>query len=255
MNNESKVLFITGAGSGIGLLTVRRALAEGWKVAAADVNAASLDQLGSGPNLLKLPLDVTDPVAVDAAVDQTENTLGPIYRLVNAAAIMPLGLLTAQKRETIHRIMAINYGGLVNITAAVLPKLLARQRGEFVSYASMAGHWPIVYMGAYNASKHAVVAFTEVLHHENRGRGVKIVCVCPPAVATPLLQQAKDTSWPKMLDQLPPITAEQVLDSVEQALQRDQLWVLPGPFTRIAWWLRRFLPGLLWWRVHAVEGI
>lgn len=249
-----RVLFITGAGSGIAQLASRRALDAGWSVAAVDVNRQGLDALGDSPQLLKLEADVTDFAAVERAVAEAESKLGPIDRLVNAAAIMPLGLLAEQSRETIMKIMAINYGGFVNVTKAVLPGMLARRRGEFVSFASMAGHWPILYMGAYDASKHAVVAFTEVLAHENRASGVQFVCVCPPPVATPLLQQGKDTTWPKMLDVLPPITADRVLDEMERSLKRKQFWSFAGPFTRLAWRMRRWAPGLMWWQVHKTEG-
>ncbi len=226
---NQNVLFITGAGSGLGQLSAKRALASGWAIAAMDVNATGLDQLGDSPKLLKLVVDITDPIAVHAAVERCETELGPITRLTNAAAIMPLGLLMDQPSETIQKIMAINYGGMVNLSKAALPKMLARGRGEFVSYASMAGHWPIIYMGAYNAAKHAVAAYTEVLFHETRNSGVRIVCVCPPIVATPLLEQAKSTVWPKIFDLLPPINAEVVLDEIERVLKRKKLWVFPGP--------------------------
>jgi len=98
---NQNVLFITGAGSGLGQLSAKRALASGWAVAAMDVNATGLDQLGDSPKLLKLVVDITDPIAVQAAIDRCETELGPITRLTNAAAIMPLGLLMDQPSETI----------------------------------------------------------------------------------------------------------------------------------------------------------
>lgn len=249
-----RVLFITGAGSGIGLLTTRRALAEGWSVCALDLNIEALEILGTGTRLMALKVDVTDAAQVKDAVERAERELGPIDRVVNAAAIMPLGLLTTQSSELITKVMRINYGGLVNVVQAALPRLLARKRGEFVSYASLAGHMPILYMGAYDASKFAVAAFTEVLYHENRDSGVRIVCVCPPPVATPLLKQAKDTAWPRMFDITPPITADDVLDAVDDGLNGKRFWIFPGPYTRMFIRLRRWLPGLTWWAVHRTEG-
>lgn len=248
-----RVLFITGAGSGLGLLMAQRALESGWSVGAVDVDARGLDTLGESPQLLKIAVDITDHAAVEAAVDRVEDSLGPIDRLVNAAAIMPLGTLLDQPRTLTLKIMDINYGGLVNITHAVLPRMLARRRGEFVSFSSMAGHWPVIYMGAYNASKHAVTAFTEVLHHETRGCGVRVICVCPPIVATPLLDQARASTWPKLFDVFPPIKPEVVIKSIERALNGKSLWVFPGPMTRLSWWLRRWVPGVMWWTVHQVE--
>lgn len=251
---SKKVLFITGAGSGMGQLSARRALAAGWAVAAVDVNSKGLDALGDSPDLLKLVVDITDAEAVEAAVARTEATLGPIERLTNAAAIMPLGLLSEQPRDLIHKIMAINYGGLVNVSKAALPRMVARGHGEFISYASMAGHWPLIYMGAYNASKFAVVAYTEVLYHEHRNSGVRILCACPPIVATPLLEQGRQTTWPKIFDQFPPITPEVVLEDIERSLARGDFWAFPGPLSRLVWRLRRLMPGVLWWRAHQIEG-
>ena len=120
------VHFITGAGSGLGLLTAQRALSEGWSVAALDVNTAGLDSLGESPRLLKLTVDITDVDALETAVAQCEDTLGPIERLTNAAAIMPLGLLEDQPRELILKVMTINYGGLVNLTATAFRRMRER---------------------------------------------------------------------------------------------------------------------------------
>jgi NAD(P)-dependent dehydrogenase (short-subunit alcohol dehydrogenase family) len=250
-----KVAFVTGAGSGMGQLYARRALAEGWAVAAADINTAGLDRLPASERLLKLAMDITDAAAVNAAVERTERELGPIHRLVNAAAIMPLGRILDQEAATIHRIMAINYGGLVNITKAALPAMIARRAGEFVSFSSLAGHMPTVYVGAYNASKFAVTAFTEVLYQENRDSGVKFVCVCPPAVATPLLEQGRETVWPKLFDVMPPIAPETVLDCIDQALAAGRFWVFPSAAARVVYVLRRFFPVFTWWRVRRIEGL
>jgi len=254
MENK-KVLFITGAGSGMGQLAAQRALDAGWAVAAMDINAAGLDNLRGEPAvLLKLVVDITDTLAVADAVQQAESTLGSIDRLINAAAIMPLGLLTDQTPALVLRIMAINYGGLVNITQAVLPRMLQRGRGEFISFASMAGHLPAIYMGAYNASKFAVYAFTEVLYHENRESGVRFLCVCPPVVATPLLRQAKDTVWPKLFDKGAAIQPQEVIDAIEPALQKGQFLLIPARGAYLSYVFRRLFPDLVWKMVHKVEG-
>jgi short-subunit dehydrogenase len=148
--------------------------------------------------------------------------------------------------------MDINYHGTVNVTYAVLPGMLGRKRGDLVNFASVAGWMPSLHFGAYNASKFAVVAFTEVLAHENRGHGVRFACVCPPPVATPLLDQAK--SKPKVLDEVPPIRPEQVLDAIERDLEKGRLMVFPDRTSGITVWMRRVLPDLTWWNIHRIEG-
>lgn len=237
----------------MGQLYARRLLAQGWSVAALDINAAGLDQLGDVPQLLKRVVDVREAAAVSEAVAQAEAQLGPIQRVVNAAAIMPFGRLTDMEAATVRRLFDINVGGLVNVASATMPRMMARGRGEFVSFASLSGHVPIFFMGAYAATKSAVVTYTEVLEQETRGSGVRVVCVCPPAVKTPLLEQGKATRWPRFLDLLPPITAPQVIDAVERSLQRRRFWVFPGWYTRVSVMARRWCPGLMWAVVRLLE--
>jgi NAD(P)-dependent dehydrogenase (short-subunit alcohol dehydrogenase family) len=250
---HGKVALVTGAASGMGRLAARRLAAAGAQVAALDVNEAGLRETrGETPGIHPHPIDVTDARAVAALVRQVESELGPIDRVLNAAAIMPTERILAQDAELVNRIMAINYGGTVNVTLATLPGMLERGHGDLVNFASVAGWLPTLHFGAYNASKFAVVAFTEVLYHENRGRGVRFACVCPPPVATPLLDQAK--SRPKILTELPPIAPERVLDAIERDLERGRLMVFPDRNARAAVWMRRHLPRFAWWNVHRVEG-
>lgn len=251
---SGQVALVTGGASGMGRLCVERLAAGGAKVAALDVNEEGLRQTASGlENVRTFPVDVTNPEAVDAAVAEAERDLGPVERVVNAAAILPTRLLLEQPREEILRIMEINYGGTVNVTMATLPGMVERGRGDLVNFASMAGWLPSPHFGAYNASKFAVVAFTEVLAHENRKSGVRFACVCPPVVDTPLLAQA--TSKPKVLDEMPPITPEVVIDATERALEKGQLFVFPGRVTKAGWRLRRWFPGLVWRRMLKLEGV
>ena len=250
---EGRVAFITGGGSGMGRLAARNLASAGARVAAVDVSEAGLAETARGhAGIATYRVDVTDAAAVGAVVKQVEADLGPIDRVYNAAAIMPTATLLDQDLATIHQIMAINYGGVVNVAKATLPGMLERGRGDLVNFASMAGWLPVLYLGAYNASKFAVVAFSEVLYHENRGRGVRFACVCPPPVATPLLDQAK--SQPKVLAAVPAIKPEQVLDAIERTLETGRFWVFPGRGTALAWRMRRWLPGLFWRRVHQIEG-
>jgi NAD(P)-dependent dehydrogenase (short-subunit alcohol dehydrogenase family) len=250
---HGKVALVTGAASGMGRLAARRLAAGGAQVAALDVNETGLRETrGDDERIRTYPADVTDARAVAEVVRRVESELGPIDRVMNAAAIMPTERLTNQDADLVNRIMAINYGGTVNVTYAVLPGMLRRRRGDLVNFASVAGWMPALHFGAYNASKFAVVGFTEVLQHENRGSGVRFACVCPPPVATPLLDQAK--SQPKVLTTLPPIAPETVLDAIERDLERGRLMVYPDRNAAATVWLRRHFPRLVWWTIHRAEG-
>lgn len=256
MTFSGKVAFITGGGSGMGQLAARNLAATGVLVAALDVNTTGLSETAVGfDNILTLPADVTEPADIEQAVKRVEQELGPIDRVYNAAAIFPTGRLLDQDTATIKRIMDINYGGVVNVTKLTLPRMLERGSGDFINFASMAGWLPILYLGAYNASKFAVVAFTEVLYHENRNRGVRFACVCPPPVSTPLLKQAEETVWPKLFDGVDIIEPQSVLDAIESTLEKDELWVFPGRGTKMGWRMRRWFPKLMWKQIHKTEGV
>ncbi len=251
---QGRVALITGAASGMGRLAAQRLARAGATVAAVDVNEAGLAETARGLETIRaFPADVTDVRAVEALVARVENELGAVDRVLNAAAIMPTGRLLEQDTDLIRRIMDINYIGTVAVCQALLPRMLARRRGDLVNFASVAGWVPLAHFGAYNASKFAVVAYTEVLAHENRKQGVRFACVCPPPVATPLLEQAK--SKPKILDRLPPIKPETVLDAIERDLERGRLLVFPDVNARISVWLRRFTPRLVWSTLHRIEGL
>ncbi len=250
-----KLIFVAGAASGIGRAAARHWAAAGGIVAAADVNEAGLAETARDlPGIHTQWLDVTDAQAVAAAVKDIEMRLGPIERVYNGAAIQPTGLLLEQTPQEILRVMEVNYGGLVNVSLATLPPMLARGRGVLVNFASIAGWMPSLHFGSYSASKFAQVAFTEVLHHENRGRGVQILCVCPSQVDTPLRGQA--LSKPKIMQVGPaPQSPESVVAAIERAIGGRRLFVFARWHTEIAWRLRRFLPWVFWRIDHRAEGI
>jgi len=254
MDARGKVCLVVGAASGIGRLAAQRWSRAGGIVAAADIDQDGLRETAAGSDSIQTwPLDVTNRQEVDAVVKTVASELGPIERVYSCAAIFPTALLLEQDPDEIHRVMNVNYGGSVNVSLATLPRLLERGRGALINFASIAGWIPTLHLGAYSASKFASVAFSEVLYHENRGRGVHISCVCPSSVDTPFLNQA--TSNPRILETGPaPMKPEVVLDAVDRAIERGKFWVFPGAHTQAAWRLRRFFPWLMWKIDHDTEG-
>ena len=245
------VALVTGAGSGLGQLMSWRLAAAGVTVAAVDVSEEGLARTARrAPQVRPHVVDVTDEAAVRELVAGVEADLGPIGRLVNAAAIAPTRPLLDQPMDEIRRLVEINYLGLASVTKTVVPAMVERRRGQVVQFASLAGWLPTPHFGAYSASKFAVVAFSETLAHELEGSGVHLVCVCPPIVDTPLLEQI--ASRPPGFETMPPIRPEVVIDAIEQSLDRRELWCFPGRGTSTLWRLRRFAPEVLWRRLDAL---
>ena len=249
---RGNVALITGAGSGMGQLAAKNLANAGASVAALDVNEAGLAETrAAAPSIRTFPCDVTSYAAVDDVIARVERELGAIDRVMNAAGVMPVGQLLDQTAEQVNRVMAINYCGTVNVTQRTLPAMLARGRGDLVQFGSLAGWMPTLRFGAYDASKFAVVAYSEVLYHENRKRGVRITCVCPPAVATPMFEKMKDGA--KSTKFSPVIAPQAVLDAIERSLEKGELWCFPR-FAAITLWTRRLIPNAAWWFNHRVEG-
>lgn len=238
------VALITGAGSGMGRLAAQRLADRGTRVAALDVDEKGLVDVASQSELIRAyPCDVTDQAAVVRIVKDIETDLGDIDRVMNAAGIARVGRLTEQDPNDILKLMAINYGGTVIVNAATLPQMLERRRGEIVNFASLAGWIPQIKMGAYCATKFALVGYSESLWMETRGLGVKVACVCPPAVATPMLPDFY--AAPESQKKAMPIAAETVIGAIDKALARDRFLVLPHPSAKVLWRLRRHTPRLV----------
>jgi len=244
------VALVTGAASGMGQLAARRLAAAGASVAAVDVDGNGLAAtVLRAPTMRSWECDVTDAGAVEQLVKEAESALGPIDRLVHAAGICLPGLLAEQRVDDLDRTIAVNYLGTAHAVLSVLPGMLDRRHGEIVAFASLAGWLPSPHLGAYSASKHAVVAFMEVLAYENRGSGVRFACVCPPVVETPMVAgiRARDDA---ALGGQRGIEPGIVLDAIERSLDADELFVFPGRGTKGVWRGRRFAPGLIWRQIE-----
>lgn len=252
---NGKVAVITGGGSGMGRTWARRLAATGATVAVIDTNEAGINETALGlASVHGFSCDITDADAVKATFDRIEAELGPVDRVANAAAIMPFGRLLDEDPKLTAKVMQVNYGGLVNVTTAVLPRMVARGQGDFISFSSMTGLIPGLLMGAYASSKAAVQFYTEILYHENRDSGVRFCCVCPPAVATPLWKQAEATVVPKLPSKGETLTPDAVIDEIERCLDAGKFFAYPGKQTRIGVIMRRLFPNFVWRVSHQAEG-
>lgn len=252
MTFRGRVALVTGAASGLGRLAARRLAAATVTVVAADVDEVGLAETARrAPNVETRVLDVTDAAAVEATVGDVEKRYGPIDRLVHAAAIAPAGPLLDQPTDLVHRVMDVNYGGTVNAVFAAAPRMLHRDRGDIVLFASLAGWMPTPGLGAYTASKFAVVGLAEVLAMELRDHAVRLCCACPSLVDTPMIDQI-DRDLP-VADQ-PRLEPEAVLDAIERGLERGEHFVFPGRTAAVAVRARRFAPGLVRRRLASILG-
>jgi NADP-dependent 3-hydroxy acid dehydrogenase YdfG len=194
---EGAVALVTGASSGIGEATARALARQGAAVALAarrtpQVESLAAEIAGDGGTALPLTTDVAEEEQARGAVERAVGELGRLDVLVNNAGVMLLGPVVDAPLEEWERMVSVNLLGLLYCTHAALPHLLrAAEEGprgvsDLVNISSVAGRVARGGSAVYNATKHAVGAFSEGLRQEVTERHVRVSLVEPGAVATEL---------------------------------------------------------------------
>ena len=209
-----RVALISGASRGIGLAIAQAYAAEGAKLCMVATNAdklkAAADSLSIGNDALMIAvLDVRDSKACRAVVQDVTSRLGPIDVLINNAGIYKARSFLEYDPEDFRALMEVNLIGVVNLTQAVLPDMLARQAGRIVNVASSAGKAGSRNQSAYNASKHAVVGLTRCLALETATSGVTVNAICPGLTQTDMVDKLKNAFASQA-----GVSAEQMLQSI-----------------------------------------
>jgi NAD(P)-dependent dehydrogenase (short-subunit alcohol dehydrogenase family) len=190
MQISDKVFVVTGGGNGIGREVVLELARRGGRVAAVDLNLASLEETvslagASAGDITAHQLSVADRAAVDALPDQVLAAHGQVDGVLNIAGIIQRFVHVDQLSiEEIERVMAVNFWGTLYMDTAFLPLLKERPQAALLNVSSMGGLVPVPGQGAYGASKGAVKLLTECLYAELRGTGVAVTVVFPGAVGT-----------------------------------------------------------------------
>ena len=249
MRFKDKVVWITGASSGIG-----EALAVAWSREGATLvlsarNATELERVRSAcadpARHRVLPLDLTDTNAILAAARDVPR----VDVLVHSGGVSQRSLAAETDLATDRAIMDVNYFGTVALTKAVLPSMLARREGHIVPITSVIGYVAIPTRSAYAASKHALHGFFESLRAETAKEGIAITIVVPGYVRTKVSENAlrgDGTPYGKVDEThakavLPEEIAPKIIDAVakkkpEVRVGGKETWAVP---------LRRLFPGLL----------
>jgi 3-hydroxy acid dehydrogenase / malonic semialdehyde reductase len=177
-----KTALVTGASVGFGRAIAERFLQDGWRVIACARRLERLIELEARfpGRALAVELDVTDHAAIAAALSALPAEFADMDVLVNNAGLA-LGLFPAQQAslEEWDRMIATNCSGLVHVTHAVLPGMVARGRGTVVNIGSIAGEFPYPGGNVYGATKAFVHQFTQNLNADLVGTGVRASCVEP----------------------------------------------------------------------------
>jgi NAD(P)-dependent dehydrogenase (short-subunit alcohol dehydrogenase family) len=238
----ARTTYITGSSSGIGQRLAQLLRARGDRVARFDRDEGDDETF---------VVDVRDAEAVEAAFAAAQAQVGPPALVVNCAGIQlgkAFGDLTA---EEFTRVIEVNLLGSRHVAAAALRRLPVG--GHLVLVASLAGLVPNYGYAAYCASKYGVVGLAEVLRLECRPRGIRVSCVCPPEVETPMASEERlsELAPTRALKDLAGTMAlEPAVQDIVKGIDRGDFLIMPSARARGARNLARFLPARL---SHAVS--
>jgi NAD(P)-dependent dehydrogenase (short-subunit alcohol dehydrogenase family) len=237
MEIQDKVIVVTGGASGIGRAMAERFAAEGARgVVVADIDAAGAVDAAAdiGTHALGIRCDVTDDAAIGDVIEEAESAFGPVD-IFCANAGIGIGAPLDADDEVWSRVMDVNVRSHVLAARRLMPRWLDRGEGYFVSTASAAGLLSQIGDVTYAVSKHAAVAFAEWLAITYGARGIRVSCLCPMGVDTPLLRAGLETETEEGLgarivaaagNLLPP---EQVAGDVVEAIRDERFLILPHP--------------------------
>ena len=189
------VVFVTGAGRGVGRAIALRFARDGYAVALVGRSEGPLEALRpdiEALNVDALPIrcDVASAEDVRTAVGLAETRLGGIDVLVNNAGISEAASFASMPDELWHDTIAVNLTGTYNCMRAVVPGMFARGRGRVINIASTAAKVGYPYTAAYVASKHGVLGLTRSVALEAASRGVTVNAICPGWIDTDMTQRS-----------------------------------------------------------------
>lgn len=181
-----KIWFITGCSTGFGRELAQYVLASGNKVVVTARNPAEIQDIVSAypDNAFALKLDVTRPEDITEAYAAAISRFGHIDVLVNNAGIGYFGAIEESDEAEVRKMFEVNFFALAAVTNKFLPDMRKRRSGHIVNISSVGGLVAFPAVGFYNATKFAVVGYSESLSKELAPLGVKVVIVCPSGFRT-----------------------------------------------------------------------
>jgi short-subunit dehydrogenase len=221
-----KAVLITGAARGIGEQVARLAAARGARLALVGLEPSRLAEVASTVDAYWAVADVTDQVALEAAVTGAASSLGGLDVVVANAGVANLGTVAVSPVDAVMRTIEVNLGGLVRTVSATLPHVLA-SRGYYLLLSSAAAFTALPGMAAYCAAKAGVEQFGNVLRMETAHRGVRVGVAHPSWVDTDLTRDARAaiTTFQDAQRSLPPpfgttTTVEACAEALVRAIER-----------------------------------
>lgn len=250
---NNKVVWITGASSGIGEQLAIQVARAGAKVVLSARNTSNLERICSnlqGKEHLVLALDLEYSSNFSELAAQVFEKYGRIDMLFNNGGLSQRSTVAETPLEVDRRIMEINYFGNVALTKAVLPYMQKHKCGHIIAISSVAGKFGFFLRSAYSASKHALHGFYESLLLEEENNNIHVTIACPGKINTNIsinaLNAAGNTHGVMDHNQETGMPVEECVSQLLNAVASKKKEVLIGNKEILAVKIKRLFPTLFW---------
>lgn len=254
MNLKDKIIWITGASSGIGAAMANEYSKRGARLIISSRNTQELNKVKLSclhPESVKvLTVDLSDTAGFKKIIEQAINFFGRIDVLINNAGISQRSFAAETDLDVDRRIFEINYFGTIALTKALIPHFKEKKNGHFVVISSVVGKIGTPLRSSYSASKHALHGFFDSLRAELHNDHIKVTLICPGYVNTMVSINALTAKGDKQgtLDKATAngLSPENFARKAVNAISREkQEIVIGGLLEKVAVYVKRFFPLLL----------
>ena len=261
MSFSEKVIWITGASSGIG-----EALAYEWSKLGASLilsarRESELERVKAAcahsDRCTVVPLDLSKQSDIEAVADRVLQQFGPVDILVNNGGISQRSLVIETEVEVDRRIMEVDYFSGVTLTKKLLPAMVAKGGGHIIAISSIVGMFGFPLRSAYSAAKHAMHGFYESVWAELHTRGIRVTVVCPGRILTNVSLNAltKDGTPHGVMDhgQKNGVSAEVCAKKIIKAVRKNKKEIYIGKKDLLMIYFKRYIPWLYYRLVSKVQ--
>ncbi len=262
MKISGRVVWITGASSGIGEATAYELAKQGAKLILSSNQEKELETVKNncikiGTDCSSIYFDLSKSESIPEVVKEAKLKFGTIDILFNNGGISQRATTLETPIEVDRKIMEINYFGGVQLTKLVLPILISNGGGQIVVTTSIAGKFGFPLRSAYCASKHALYGFYETIRAEMIKNNIKVTFICPGRVRTNISVNAltKDGNPHGKMDegQDTGVTSEKAAKQIVYAIKSEKREVLIGGKELIMVYIKKYLPWLFYRIIHKIK--
>lgn len=249
---KNKVVWLTGASSGIGEALAYALAAKGARLILSSRRKEELERVkgncpaAAQPNIRTLPLDLEKPDTLALSAEAAIQLFGYIDVLINNAGISQRSFIADTEVAVYRKLMEINYFGPVALIKYLLPHFIRRKRGHFVNITSLTGKFGTPYRSGYAASKHALHGFSDSLRAEHHKDNICVTMACPGFIRTNLTLSAltaNGTPLNKMdAAQYKGKSAKWCAKKIVSAIEKRKQEVYIGGREVLGVYLKRFFP-------------